>query len=73
MVFGIHGMGLLSYEALAQRDYPVTLGIIIIASILSLLGNLLSDLSYLLDRPGQRIGQLGHLLQEITTVIGGLI
>jgi microcin C transport system permease protein len=50
-VFGIHGMGRLSYDALAQRDYPVTLGIIIIASTLTLLGNLLSDVLYVLIDP----------------------
>lgn len=45
-VFGIHGMGRLSFDALQQRDYPVTLGVIIIASGLTLLGNLLSDMLY---------------------------
>jgi microcin C transport system permease protein len=50
-VFSIHGMGRLSYDALAQRDYPVTLGIIIVASALTLLGNLLSDVLYVLIDP----------------------
>jgi hypothetical protein len=52
---------------------PVTVDINAIPGPGNLLGNLLSDLAGLLDRPGNRIGQLGHLLQEITTVIGGLI
>jgi len=52
---------------------PVTVDINAVPGPGNLLGNLLSDLAHLLDRPGLRIGQLGHLLQEITTVIGGLI
>jgi hypothetical protein len=52
---------------------PITVDINAVPGPGNLLGNLLSDLSHLLDRPGNRIGQLGHLLQEITTVIGGLI
>lgn len=43
-VFGIPGMGLLNFEAIQSRDYPVVLGIIVIGSLLLLLGNLLSDL-----------------------------
>jgi len=52
---------------------PVTVDINAVPGPGNLLGNLLSDLSHLLDRPGNRIGQLGHLLHEITSVIGGLI
>lgn len=51
VVFSIHGMGLLSYEALVQRDYPVTLGVIMIGSLLVLLGNLISDVLYVLIDP----------------------
>lgn len=43
-VFNIQGIGLLTFEAIQSRDYPVVLGIIVIDSILLLLGNLLSDL-----------------------------
>lgn len=51
VVFSIEGMGLLSYEAIIQRDYPVTLGIIMVLSILTLFGNLLSDLLYVVVDP----------------------
>ncbi|MFN7975455.1 MAG: ABC transporter permease subunit [Acidobacteriota bacterium] len=51
VTFNIHGMGLLTFEALQKRDYPVTLGIIMIDSILVLLGNLLSDLLYVVIDP----------------------
>ncbi len=45
-VFDIHGMGLLGFNALISRDYPVTLGILVISSILTLIGNILSDFIY---------------------------
>ncbi len=43
-IFNIDGMGLLGYESLVERDYPVVLGILVISSGLFLLGNILSDL-----------------------------
>jgi len=51
VVFSIRGMGLLSYEALVQRDYPVTLAVIMVGSLLALLGNLLSDILYVIIDP----------------------
>ncbi len=50
-VFDIHGIGLLGYDALISRDYPVTLGVIVIASFLSLIGNLLADMLYAIIDP----------------------
>lgn len=43
-VFSIHGVGLLVFEATVARDYPIVMGMIFIASLLFLVGNLLSDL-----------------------------
>ncbi len=43
-VFNIPGIGLLSFEAIQSRDYPVVLGLVAIESVLLLVGNLLSDL-----------------------------
>jgi len=43
-VFNIDGMGLLGYESVVERDYPVVLGVLVIASLLFLLGNILSDI-----------------------------
>ena len=37
-------MGLLYFEAIQARDYPVVMGIIVISGVLLLVGNLLSDL-----------------------------
>lgn len=43
-VFNINGMGLLGYESIVDRDYPVVMGILVISSILFLIGNILSDI-----------------------------
>ncbi|MBC2600355.1 ABC transporter permease subunit [Puniceicoccus vermicola] len=43
-IFSIDGMGLLGYNSLMERDYPVVMGILLISSILLLIGNILSDM-----------------------------
>lgn len=43
-VFSIPGIGLLSFEAIQTRDFPIVMGMVVIGSILALLGNLLSDI-----------------------------
>ena len=50
-VFEIPGMGLLSLEAIESRDYPVFLGLLSVTSVLGLLGQILSDLCYVLVDP----------------------
>jgi microcin C transport system permease protein len=50
-VFNIDGMGYLGYTSILQRDYPVALGILVISSILLLVGNILSDIIYVLVDP----------------------
>jgi len=42
-IFGIEGMGQLFYLSALSRDYPVIMGILIITSFLTLLGNILAD------------------------------
>ena len=42
-VFNINGMGLLGYESILDRDYPVVMGILVISSLLFMIGNILSD------------------------------
>lgn len=42
-VFNIQGMGLLFFEAIQARDYPVVMGLTVIGAALLVLGNLLSD------------------------------
>jgi len=49
-VFSWPGMGRLFFDSLNQRDYPVQLGLLLIATVLIILGNLVADLVYgLLD------------------------
>lgn len=50
-VFNIDGMGLLGYESVLDRDYPVVLGILVISSLLFLIGNILSDVCVALVDP----------------------
>ena len=45
-IFGIPGMGRLFYDSVMARDYPVIMGILVIGAGLTLLGNLLADISY---------------------------
>jgi len=52
---------------------PVTVDISAESGPGKLLGNLLSDVAGLLDRPGLRVGQVGHLFQDIASAIGKLI
>lgn len=50
-VFSLDGLGLLSYESVIKRDYPVVLGTLYIFTLIGLIGKLLSDLSYVLIDP----------------------
>ena len=43
--FNIDGIGLLGYRALINRDYPITMGFLVIGTIIKLLGNLISDIT----------------------------
>jgi len=56
-LFSLPGMGLLFYEAVLSRDYPLVMGITVIGAVLTLLGNLIADLSYAWADP--RIRQRG--------------
>jgi microcin C transport system permease protein len=50
-VFEIPGMGRLSLEAIVGRDYPVFMGILSLTSLLGLIGNIISDFTYVLIDP----------------------
>ena len=50
-IFGIEGMGQLFYMSALSRDYPVIMGILMITSFLTLLGNMLADLILLKINP----------------------
>lgn len=53
-VFNIDGMGLLGYEAVVERDFPVVLGVLVISSLLFLIGNILSDICVAITDPRVR-------------------
>jgi len=42
-IFDINGFGLLGYNSILDRDYPVVMGVLLITSVLLLLGNIISD------------------------------
>ncbi len=50
-IFAIPGMGQLFYYSALARDYPTIMGILTISTILTLLGNLLADITYALIDP----------------------
>jgi microcin C transport system permease protein len=50
-IFSLDGMGLLFYNALLARDYPVLLGLLSLVSLVLMFGNLLSDFLYVLVDP----------------------
>ena len=45
-IFSLDGLGLLSYESIINRDYPVVFGTLYIFSLLGLVITLISDLTY---------------------------
>jgi microcin C transport system permease protein len=53
-LFSLDGLGLLSYESVIRRDYPVVLGSLFLFTIIGLLTTLLRDLSYLWVDPRVR-------------------
>ena len=58
-IFNIDGFGLLGFESLVERDYPIVMGILVISSLLFLIGNILSDICVALVDPRVRFGSEG--------------
>lgn len=54
-VFDLPGMGTLLFGALGQRDYPIIQAVLLLASVMVLVANLLVDLSYVLLDPRVRL------------------
>jgi len=55
-IFSIPGMGQLFYFSVMARDYPTIMGILVIGAFLTLIGNLIADVSYAVADPRIRIG-----------------
>src|SRR5256884_2970253 len=59
-IFAIPGMGQLMVQAVWERDYPVIMGNLVIVATLTLVANLIADLSYSLIDPRIRVGRRGR-------------
>ena len=57
IIFSIPGMGWLTIEALFARDYPVIIGVVFFSGLLTLIGYLFSDISYVVADPRIRFGK----------------
>jgi microcin C transport system permease protein len=51
MIFNLDGIGLMSYQAVLERDYNLIMGSLFIQATIMLVGNLLSDLAYVVVDP----------------------
>ena len=50
-IFGIEGISLLFYNSIMSRDYPIALALVVLGTVSGILGNLLSDLLYVVIDP----------------------
>ncbi|MFC1657030.1 ABC transporter permease [Candidatus Moduliflexota bacterium] len=55
-IFGLPGVGQLMWQAVMARDYPVVMGNLVLTAVLTLGGNLLADIGYLLADPRISLG-----------------
>jgi len=51
IIFSLNGLGLLGYEAVVGRDYPVMFGTLFIFTLMGLIFNLIGDIIYMLVDP----------------------
>jgi len=51
VVFSLQGLGLLGYEAIITRDYPIVFGTLFVYTILGLVLNLIGDITYTIVDP----------------------
>ena len=50
-IFSLDGIGLLSYEAIIQRDYPVVMGTLFVFTLIGLVTKLITDIMYVYVDP----------------------
>ena len=55
-LFSLDGLGLLSYESIVRRDYPVVLGSLYLFTLIGLVVKLVSDLLYVVVDPRVQFG-----------------
>ena len=58
-LFSLDGLGLLGYESVIQRDYPVVLGSLYLFTLIGLVTKLLADVCYVLVDPRIQFTSLG--------------
>ena len=51
VIFSLDGLGLLGYESIINRDYPVVLGTLYIFTLIGLIMTLVRDVTYVLVDP----------------------
>ncbi len=59
-LFSLDGLGLLSYESIVRRDYPVVLGSLYLFTLIGLVVKLVSDVIYTLVDPRVQFGAVGR-------------
>lgn len=57
-IFNLDGFGKLFYDAALQRDYPVLMAQVVILAVLGLMGQLISDIAYVLVDPRINFGSV---------------
>ena len=51
LIFNINGFGYMGFQAILDRDYPITMGFLVIVVLIRLIANLLSDMALALVDP----------------------
>ena len=51
VIFSLKGIGLLGYEAIMTRDYPIVFGTLFVFTLLGLITHLIADITYTLVDP----------------------
>ncbi|MBL8289409.1 MAG: ABC transporter permease subunit [Rubrivivax sp.] len=59
-LFSLDGLGLLAYESVVRRDYPVVLGSLYLFTLIALVTKLVTDLTYVLVDPRVQFGAVGR-------------
>lgn len=59
-LFSLDGLGLLSYESVMKRDYPVVMGTLYLFTLIGLATKLVTDLCYVLVDPRIRFGEVSR-------------
>lgn len=59
-LFSLDGLGLLSYDAVVKRDYPVVMGTLYFFSLIGLVAKLINDIAYVWVDPRVQFGDLAR-------------